>query len=246
MHGDTGNVGSDNVRLEFLPSFRCRVGAAQVRFPQALCSLIVTVALEPGGLSRASLQGRLWPGLPLREAAKRLRQALWRIRRETGGRVLEVSPTHVALAANVTVDIREAEHIAQRAVNGMFAGMDPPDPEPLTRELLSDWPCEAVHAAQDRWDRLRLHAMERIAEHLHASGNVPGALELLEVATRVDELGETAHRLMAAAHLARGDQVSAWRVYLRYQRLLRDEIGLEPSADFQGLFKHLAERSLVS
>ncbi|TDD85631.1 AfsR/SARP family transcriptional regulator [Actinomadura rubrisoli] len=246
MHGDEETAGADDVGLDLLSCFRCRTGDTEIRLPHALCALIVTVALEPGGLSRASVQSRLWPDVPSPEAGKRLRQALWRVRRETGDRVLDVTPAQVALAGGVDVDLREAERVARAVVKGEARAVAPAGTALLARELLPGWTDEGVRAARDRWDRLRLHALERLAEHALASGDAPGAIELAEAATRVDELGETPHRLTAAAHLARGDHVSAWRVFLRYRRLLIEEIGLEPSSLFRNLFQQPEVRSLVS
>ncbi|QXJ21780.1 hypothetical protein AGRA3207_002668 [Actinomadura graeca] len=234
---------SGGARVEVLPSFRCHLGGREVRLSRALSSLVVTVALEPRGLTREGLPARLWPDVDPPDASKRLRQALWRIRRETGDRLLEVTPDLVALRGEVTVDLRRGERLARRVIKGdVPAGWS--GTGMLGRQMLPGWQEEEVCAARDRWDRLRLLALEGLAEHTLASGDVPAAIELAEAATRVDELSEAPHRLAAAAHLTRGDHVSAWRVFLRYRRLLAEAIGLEPSSGFRDLVERVRPDSL--
>ncbi|TYB47764.1 AfsR/SARP family transcriptional regulator [Actinomadura chibensis] len=203
------------------------------------------VALEDGGVGRAAVQSRLWPDSPPREAGKRLRQALWRIGRETGGRVLDVSPAHIRLAPGVETDLRRGERFARRLSRGEADAGGRAETALLGRELLAGWTDEAVRPTRDRWDRLRLLALERLAERALLAGDVPGAMELAESAARVDQIGEAPHRILAAAHLARGDNASAWRVYARYRDLLVTEMGLEPSRWFLDLVEELVESRRV-
>ncbi|WP_141581719.1 BTAD domain-containing putative transcriptional regulator [Actinomadura sp. WMMA1423] len=245
MHVDQSAVAAEDAGLGLLTSFRCRVGGRDVGLPPAPRRLIVAVALEPGGLGRGSLQGRLWPDVESAEAAKRLRQALWRVRRDTGERLLAVTPSHVALAEDVDVDLRRGERLARLVAGGTVAAAQPDEVELLGGELLPCWPDEDVWGVRDRWNLLRLLALERLAGHALAAGDVTGAIDLAEAAARVDALSEASHRIMAAVHLARGDQVSAWRVFTRYRRLLDEEMGLEPSAEFRGLLESPG-RTLVS
>lgn len=233
-------------RVELMPSLRCHVGGRDLRFSEGLCRLIVAVALERDGLGRRALQTRLWPDLEPPDAAKRLRQSLWRLRRETGERLLDVTGKRVRLADTVTVDLRMAERKAREAITGDGEG-SPPDRADwsfLGTALLTGWSDEEVNAERERWNRLRLLALERLAEHGLRAGDVLGALEFAGLAVGVDMFCEAPHRLMSAAHLARGDQASAWRVYEQYRRLLVIELGLEPSAEFRELigYRHVGTR----
>ncbi|MEU8119557.1 BTAD domain-containing putative transcriptional regulator [Spirillospora sp. NPDC049024] len=236
MHDDR----NDDAGLRLLPSFRCVLGGREVSLSQALCRLLVTVALEPGGLARESLHGRLWPDTPPAEAGKRLRQALWRVRRDTGARILAVTSAHVALVSAVDVDLHRAEGLARQVAGGGSPAVGSADVRLLGSELLPSWPDEDVRSARDRWDRLRLLALERLAEQALANGDVAAAIELAELAARADRLAEAPHRITAAAHLMRGDHVAAWRVYTRYQGLLVEELGIEPSPGFRSLVERRA------
>ncbi|WP_242884622.1 AfsR/SARP family transcriptional regulator [Actinomadura litoris] len=235
----TGEV--DEIRLELLPSFRCQAGGREVRLSEGLSSLVVTVVLEPAWSARRTVQARLWPDAEPGGAAKRMRQALWRVRRETGGGLLEVTAGHVRLARGVGLDLREAEDLARAVIDGASAvgAVRPAGASVLGRELLHGWTDEAVLEARARWDRLRILALERLAEQSLAIGGTADALEFAGMAAEADAFGEAPHRIMAAAHLGRGDHVSAWRVYAHYRRFLKRELGLEPSGGFRALVEAL-------
>ncbi|MFG2002069.1 BTAD domain-containing putative transcriptional regulator [Spirillospora sp. NPDC048911] len=226
---------SDGGSLELMPSVRCHLDGFEVPLTDGMRSLVIAVALEGDGLSRRALQVRMWPDLETCGAAKRLRQMLWRVKRETGDRLLIATSDCVRLAENVSVDLHAAERRAREVVNGTPTATDPAEWFFLGEELLSGWPDESVWEARDRWNRLRLLALERLAEQALKAGDCPTAIELASLAVSVDEFNEVPHRVMAAAYLARGDLAGAWRVFTRFQQLLRREMGLEPSAAFRAL-----------
>ncbi|GAA2596737.1 BTAD domain-containing putative transcriptional regulator [Actinomadura fulvescens] len=229
----------DGGSLELMPSVRCHLDGLEVPLTDGMRSLVITVALEGDGLSRRALQNRMWPDLESCGAAKRLRQLLWRVKRETGDRLLTATSGCVRLAETVSVDLHSAERRAREAVNGETpAYIDPAEWSFLGEELLSSWPDENVWEAQDRWNRLRLLALERLAERALEGGDVPSAIELASMAVSVDEFNEIPYRVMASAYLARGDLASSWRVFTKFQQLLRREMGLEPSAAFRALIEH--------
>ncbi|MFI0447119.1 BTAD domain-containing putative transcriptional regulator [Actinomadura sp. 6N118] len=219
-----------------MPSVRCHLDGFEVPLTEGMRSLVITVALEGDGLPRRALQVRMWPDLESCSAAKRLRQLLWRVKRETGDRLLNAASGCVRLAETVSVDLRSAERRARGIVNGEICpSIDPAEWSFLGEELLSGWPDESVWEAQDRWNRLRLLALERLAERALQAGDFPAAIELASVAVSVDEFNEVPHRVIAAAYLERGDLASSWRVFTKFQQLLRREMGLEPSASFRDL-----------
>ncbi len=188
------------------------------------------------------LQGRVWPDLEPEAAAKRLRQLLWRVRTATAGRLLDVSMEQVRLADHVEVDLYDAERFARRA---MEHGSAPPaEHAVLGRELLADWQDGTVLDAQERWNRLRLMALERLAEESLRAGAVLDAIEFAGMATMVDEFDEIPRRIMVSAYSLRGDHAGARRVYDAYRRLLRTELGLEPSPEFKELLSRNGDMSL--
>ena len=78
--------------------------------------------------------------------------------------------------------------------------------------------------------RLRLHALDALADGLTRQGSPALALEAALASVGIEPLRESAHRAVVAAHLSEGDVIEAVRHYRAYRLLLRDELGLEPSA----------------
>src|SRR4029077_344554 len=104
-----------------------------------------------------------------------------------------------------------------------------PDPRLLTGELLPDWYDDWVMVERERLRQLSLHALEALAEQLLEVGRLGAALEAALEAVAMEPLRESAHRLLIRIHLAEGNGAEAIRESELCGRLLRDQLGLEPS-----------------
>jgi len=74
-----------------------------------------------------------------------------------------------------------------------------------------------------------LHALENLARRLSAVGRHSDAIQAALAAIRLEPLRESAHRTLIEVHLAEGNRSEAHRQFQRCRRLLRDELGVEPS-----------------
>src|SRR5262249_58835886 len=86
-----------------------------------------------------------------------------------------------------------------------------------------------------RCRQIRLHAMERRCDLLPSAGRTAEAIEAGLAVVAVEPLRESAHRALIRAHLAEGNRVEALRQFTLYRRLMRDELGLEPSSEVSAL-----------
>lgn len=223
--------------VELLPALRCRAGGRQLDLPSGLQTLLVCVLLD-GEVTRKSIEARLWPELPPAAAGKRLRQSLWRLGKATGGAVLETESEFLRVRSGVRVDLFDA----RRRIKGLLQGTGSGRPRTnewdfLRLPLLSGWTSEEALSAQREWDRMRLLALEQLAEECLGAGDAFACMEFAETALNLDELCERPHRQLASAHLARGDRVAVHRAYRRYRALLWAELGVEPSREFQDLMR---------
>ncbi|MFJ9828977.1 BTAD domain-containing putative transcriptional regulator [Streptomyces sp. NPDC101160] len=134
------------------------------------------------------------------------------------------------LAPVVEVDLHRARCSAQDA---MGDGPPPDDPEALAatlaEELLPQWPDEWLVLERERWDEVRLRALESLAQRLLQDGEYLAALQTALTATEIDPIRETAHRILIEIHIAEGNTACAVKRYKEYQRLLRRELAVEPS-----------------
>jgi DNA-binding SARP family transcriptional activator len=226
--------------VHLLSAFTCRIDGDEVALAELPRNLVVNLVLADHRMCRGALMARLWPDEEPDRAAKRLRQTLWRIRRLTQGRIISADHEVVELAEGVCVDFTAALRLARFAVSATATLAElatrPLDQwRPFALPLLPGSTSDEVHMAQQRWDRLRLLALEKIADAMLLRGDIPAAIELASQAVEVDDLSEGPYRVLAQAHLARNDFGMAQRVYGSYAALLRENLGVGPSAEFGDL-----------
>jgi DNA-binding SARP family transcriptional activator len=223
--------------VHLLSAFTCRVDGSEVALAEFPRNLVINLVLGEHRVSRGVLMARLWPDEAPERAAKRLRQTLWRIRRLTRGRIISANHDVVGLVEGACVDFTAAVGRARHAVSPTATPVElaahPLDRwRPLALPLLPGSVSDEVHMAQQRWDRLRLLALEKIADAKLLQGDIPAAIELASHAVEVDDLSEGPYRVLAQAHLARNDIAMAQRVYGAYAALLQAHLGVAPSAEF--------------
>ena len=113
--------------------------------------------------------------------------------------------------------------------------------EPLIHagELLPDWSDEWVLVDRERYHQLRLHALERLCQQLAASGRYGLAVEACLAALAAEPLRESAQRQLIEVYLSEGNRAEALRQYATYQRVIREEVGVEPSREITDLVRPL-------
>jgi DNA-binding SARP family transcriptional activator len=194
-------------------------------------------------ISREMAAATLWPDLGAEAASGNLRvtlrylnkvlepdrsagDATWFVRAE--GDVLRLADEQLG------VDAWELEAALDEAAALDGAGA-PSAALPRYEEALALWRGDYMADVYDDWataerDRLRsrfLAASVRAGELLLGTGDVDRALVVGTRAVEVEPWSEAAHRLVMAAHLARGDRAGARRALDRCAAAL-DELGVEP------------------
>ena len=99
----------------------------------------------------------------------------------------------------------------------------------LSGDLLPGWYDEWLQDEREELRQARLHALEVLARALSAAGRRSDAIQAALAAIRLEPLRETAHRTLIETHIAEGNWSEARRQFRRCQRLLREELGVEPS-----------------
>jgi DNA-binding SARP family transcriptional activator len=130
-----------------------------------------------------------------------------------------------------------------RTVHAMTAGLSQTasdgtagiDPAILGDDVLPEWSEEWLLSTREWFRQVRLHALEELCGRLCREARFGEALEAGLAAIACEPLRESAHRAVVRAHLAEGNPAEALRQYRSYRRLLRHELGLPPSVQFQEL-----------
>ena len=198
--------------------------------------VIAFIALHDHPLQRAYVAGSLWLDSSEARAHANLRSALWRLGRP-GCALVDTRDQQLRIDADVSVDVRDIE----LGIRAMLAGSDVAlSASLLGADLLPDWYDDWVLLERERFRQLRLHALEVLCERLTEAGRLGEALDAGLAAVAGEPLRESAHRALVRVHLAEGNTAEALRQYGLFRRMLREQLGLEPSAQIEQLLRPIA------
>ncbi|WP_439661279.1 AfsR/SARP family transcriptional regulator [Lentzea sp. HUAS TT2] len=222
---------ADDAHLVLLGGFELHVGCGDVALPKGAQRLLAYVAIHHGeAVSRQAAAEQLWPECRRQRATANVRQALWHLRRATDRPVVEPSVDRLRLSPALTVDFCGAVEAAHHVVGATASACAEGLVAALSRDVLPYWTDDWLAPVRRRWEQVRLHALEAIAQHLISAGAHLAALEAAFTAISIDPVRETAHRTVIAAHLSQGNCGSALRHYQHYRALLHRELGVTPSS----------------
>ncbi len=216
-----------------------------VTVPAGSKRLLALIALNyRASVPRGLIAGRLWPDVSEQRAYTNLRAALSRLS-DLGRKALDVSPSEVRLAREVTVDLYDARWLAQRILDPRVPAEDldlkAATVDQLSADLLPGWYDEWVLLEAEHWRQLRLHALEELARELIDAEQFAGAVTAAHTAVQADPLRESSQVSLIRAHLAEGNLAEALGHFERYSRLLRSELGLRPTPRLRRLVAELRQ-----
>lgn len=198
--------------------------------------LLAMLASAPGrSMSRDALAGVLWAGHSDEQAKNSLRQALAVLRKELkvqDGAFFAGLDGAIALhLSRVVLDtdlfLKDAglttRASLERAIalwRGPFlADISAPEPE------IEQWLSERREQLNSRY----IEAMDRLVPLLDGEARINMARRLV----LTDTLREGSHRQLMEAYLASGEKAQALRHYEKLRKLLREDLGVEPSPETQ-------------
>lgn len=226
-----GSTGA--VALRLLGGFELVVNGKLVELATSAQRLLALVALRRVGLSRAQAAALIWPDVDDWHAQGRLRTTMWRVRQVCQS-VLDAGGGSMRLGASVEVDVYELVQSAARVVSGDHS-FDARFLDLGDWELLPGWDDAWIVLERERLRQLRLHGLEDYARGMMRHGIFGSALQAALAAVAAEPLRESGYRILIEIHLAEGNLGEASRTYHQYQRLLHDELGVEPSPILRSL-----------
>jgi DNA-binding SARP family transcriptional activator/tetratricopeptide (TPR) repeat protein len=200
-----------------------RPGAAAVRLSPKDAALLAKLALD-GPQARAALCELIWPEAGGEKAGNSLRQRISRLHRAAGLRIVE-SGENVRLHPHVVVDAAQPaalDNEALLAAGTLLAGFDLGEHDELDRWLANARTQVAEACAQVLADR---------AQALEQDGRLRDALPLARRIVELLPLAEHGWRRLMRLHYLRNDRAAAQEAFWRLTSLLRDELGIRPSAE---------------
>jgi TolB-like protein len=233
---DGCNTPGDGLRLTLFEEFSATDAGGHpiviaARKNRALLSVL---ALSPNATaSRERLASLLWSDRGEEQARSSLRQSLAILRKELGdaaGRILHVRDDSITLTQqDVVVDAlrfltlsRHDSAASLREAAQLYRG------ELLADAAVRDPAFEGWLAAeQARFRRLIIEVLDRLIPMESGREKLAAAHRLIGL----DPLREASHRLLMHTLAAQGETALALRQFESCQKLLRDELGVEPAAE---------------
>jgi len=221
---------SATVTLGLLQGFRLEHDGENPELSLGIQRLVAFLAVHNRPLLRLFVAGNLWIDSSEEHANANLRTALWRLHR-LGFPLVDATRSHLSLAPGVVVDLHDLSGRARRVLRHEAA----PTRENVDAilgggDLLPDWYDDWVVVEREQFRQLRLLALETLCSDLSAAGSYAMACEAGLACIAAEPLRESAHRALIGAHLAEGNRVEAIRQFRFYEALVRDELGVAPSA----------------
>lgn len=220
------------LRLSLLGGFRLERDGRVVALQPGSQRLVALLATQ-GPLSRTAAARLLWPDADEPQAHARMRTTLWRLGECPVVRVVERS---LMVPGEVAVDLRRRVDAAVRLI--ALRVSERGDLETLVAcsgELLPCWYDDWVLIERERFRRLRLRAMEALAELECDAGRFPIAVDAALAAVRLEPLSESAHHTLVRAYLGEHNLIEAARHYRTVEALFATELGVDPAPELTAL-----------
>jgi DNA-binding SARP family transcriptional activator len=231
-----------SVRLGLLQGFQLHCAGSEVDLPLSSQRVLAFLAMQLRPQARCYVAAMLWVNFDEERAGASLRSALWRINR-CGHTLVAADARALRLMPDVVVDLRESARSAQEVLRGQARGAAVRVDDLTAGDLLPGWYDEWVVTEREHFRQLRLHALEKLCEQLTDEGRFGQAVEAGLAAVSSEPLRESAHRVLIRAYLKEGNWGEAIRQYEACRRVLRHELGIDPSPVTQALLWSPMDRS---
>ena len=236
------------LKLTTLGTIDLRVGRKPVRSllrQSKRLALLVYLACLPEGevVRRDSLLALLWPDLDMHRARRALRQSLFELRRALGSEVV------VGRGEEIHVPVNKVECDARRFEEHLEAGDDAAAVALYRGVFLEGFHLGGVeefeHWMEDRRGQLARAAAAaawRAADAVAHEGDAREAVRLSRRALEIDPWDEPGWRRLIQRVDDRGDRAGAIAAADEMVEMLRNRLGLEPSADTWALIEEIRAR----
>lgn len=202
--------------------------------------LVAALVCHSGSVARRRIAHLLWPDTTSARAHGNLRTVIYRLERTCPG-LIQASGSSLRLADGLRVDLESATALANRILTTagpLPAGLRNDALEAdFYHDLLPELDDEWLFEYQDRYHQLRLTALETLSHRLAGTGLHGAAVYTALAVVHADSLRDSAHQTLIRACLVQGNRQEALSYFADYQRIFRDELGVEPATTMGQLLR---------
>lgn len=238
--------------IQLLGHFQMKIGDAPIALHAARArSLLAFLLLQPGApRPRDQIAYRFWPESTDAQARANLRKLLHQLRKTAPelSHYLAIEPAAVGWrpGAPVASDVGHFEDALAQAETARAAG-DSAGQRQSLEHAVEQYSGDLLPECYDDWiqpERERLRqaygdALDELVHLLEAQSDYRSALHHARQLRRLHPLREGPYRQLMRLYSLSGDRASAVETFRQCQRLLRDELGVEPSAATRELYARI-------
>jgi DNA-binding SARP family transcriptional activator len=210
--------------------FKLSVDTHVAHVPLQAQRLVAYLAVAGTPMMRHRLAGTLWPFTRQQGAHANLRTAVWRVRNAAAD-ALDVGHDTVQLGRDVVVDYRRL--LDESRWRDATPNADAQLVGHLKSELLPGWDEDWLTIEREHARQICMRRLEQLSHDFLAAGRIAEAIDTAFASIDIEPLRESAHLALIEAHIADGNRAEAAHQAERVKILLRDELGISPSTQFQ-------------
>lgn len=209
---------------------------------------------------RESLSEVLWADQPETISKKNLRQTLWHLQSafkefKNSSRLellIEDGWIHIRLPTDFWLDTAEFEQVFNVVYHKQALELSREDFDAMQYavnlyrgDLMEGWYQDWCIFERERFQMMNLTLLDKLVQYCEIHHNCDAGLSYGWQILRHDHAYERAHRQLMRLYAMSGDRTQALRQYQRCVDALRAELGVEPSAGTQQLYKQIQADKFV-
>lgn len=239
-----------HLSLQLFGGFQLKRDARRLAVPAKKAqALLAYLALSAGRLGRReTLTALLWGSVPDRQARQSLRQTVSRVRKvfrsaRSPGLVVEGETVSLDPAA-IDIDVVAFERLLRKGTPAALQEAAALYRGPLLEGLhVAEAPFEEwFRAERERLAELAQEALVKLLRRQLGRGPLEAAVHTATRLLALDPLHETVHRTLMRLYVRQGRRAAALRQYQVCVEALRKELGVEPDAQTQRLYRDILQR----
>ncbi len=237
---------SDPLRLYLLGPFRLERAGQSIRLPTRKAeSLLAYLALQSKNTrpSRERLAALFWGDSPDQLARSSLRRALVLLRQALGDGLLLADRETIQINPDypLWVDADKFQVQAQHLLKDVHGGPNSLEVGLYRDDLLVDFYDEWIPPLREHFQALFLESLLRMGEQARTRGEYERAVQLAQTVLQRDAANETAHQQLMFSYWKMGRRSAALSQFIECERLLRKEVGAEPTGETKALYQRIRQ-----
>jgi predicted ATPase/DNA-binding SARP family transcriptional activator len=240
----SANTSTNFLVINVLGTFCIKWDSQPVRLPtQKIENLLVFLLLHPGIHSREKLATLFWGESPHENARRSLRQALTILRSYFGEQLILSDRESVRIDQSfpINMDLWEFVEKAQLFMNDLSITSDPFDSTLYPDDLLIDWYDDWLLSLREYYRKIYIDVMLRSVELLRTQSEYHRAIYYAQQILKIDATNERSHQHLMFCFITTGNRDHALRQYETCQRVLQEELNVQPTLETTSLYYWIKE-----